>query len=123
MTPLDLVTSGIIGLIGLVMIVAGVLKLLGVESQVEEFHEFGYPQWFRGIVGGLELLGGAGLLAGLLVGSQVLVLGSAALVAVVLAGALGTHLHVGDPIAELAPAGILLVLCVAAVAAYTQLLV
>jgi putative oxidoreductase len=41
---------------------AGISKLIGVESVVDEFVHFGYPGWFRLLIGGLELLGGVGLM-------------------------------------------------------------
>jgi uncharacterized membrane protein YphA (DoxX/SURF4 family) len=100
---------GVQGLLGVAELAAGGTKLAGVESQVEAFEHLGYPQWFRLVTGGLELLAGVALLVGLAV-QPLLPLGGSVLAAVVLVGALGSHLRAGDPASEMVPAAVLLVL-------------
>lgn len=106
---------GATGLLGVAMVAEGGLKLAGVHD-AEEFAHFGYPQWFHGVVGALELGGGAALLAGLVVGEAIAVAGGT-IVTVVLAGAIASHLRVGDSASETAPAATLLVLALVVVAA------
>ncbi len=84
-------------------------KLAGAESQVEVFEHLGYPQWFRLLTGGLELLAGAGLLVSLVLQPR-LALGGSVLAIVVLIGALGSHVRAGDSPGEMIPAAVLLVL-------------
>src|SRR5262249_35743622 len=45
-----------------VFVSAGVLKLMGVRIFVQEFHRFGYPDWFRLLIGAVEVAGGLLLL-------------------------------------------------------------
>lgn len=108
-----LVVPGLVVLVGAVMVGAGAIKLLGSESQVEEFREFGYPQWFRLVVGTLECLGGVGLVAGRLLGDPLVFVAGGAVLAVVLLGAVGTHVRVGDPLPAVAPAALLFALTIA----------
>src|SRR5262245_2752604 len=49
-------------LLALLFVAGGVTKLVGVESAVAGFEHFGYPPWFRLLIGALETLGGIGLL-------------------------------------------------------------
>lgn len=114
---MSLATTGVLalrGLLGTVMAAEGGLKLAGVHD-AEAFEQFGYPRWFHTVVGLLELVGGAALLAGLAVGDAIAVTGGA-IVAAVLAGAVVSHVRVGDSPAETAPAAALLVLAVVVVA-------
>ncbi|WP_345575293.1 DoxX family protein [Nonomuraea rosea] len=48
--------------LGLDFIIGGSLKLLGVPSMVNLFGRIGAGQWFRYVVGSLELAGGIGVL-------------------------------------------------------------
>lgn len=108
-----LLARGLVVLVGLLMVGEGAVKLLAFESQVEGFREFGYPQWFRVVVGGLEGLGGLALLAGFLAGERLVFLAGGAVVGVVLLGAVATHLRVGDPLLEATPAALLFVVMIA----------
>lgn len=101
-------------LVGVVMALEGAMKLGGVHD-ASGFERFGYPAWFHGVTGGLELLGGAAILAGVFLGEAV-VAGGGIVVATVLAGAVVSHRRVGDTPAETAPAAILLVLAIVVVA-------
>jgi uncharacterized membrane protein YphA (DoxX/SURF4 family) len=85
------------GLLVIVFAVAGLMKLAGAHSMVKLFSQIGAGQWFRYLVGTLELAGAVGLLVLSLVGPAAL--GLAAL----MIGALLTRvtlLH-GPPISEL----------------------
>jgi hypothetical protein len=97
------------GLLGIAELGAGGAKLAGAESQVEVFDHLGFPQWFRLLTGGLELLAGIGLLGSLVVQPR-LALGGSVLAIVVLIGALGAHIRAGDAPSEMLPAAVLLVL-------------
>ena len=97
------------GLVGTVMTVSGAAKLAGVDDQVREFERYGYPQWFRVVTGGVEVVGGLGLLAGLRRTS--LTLGGGGLVLGTMAGAVVTHLvRVRDPPRKAVPAALLFAL-------------
>ena len=49
-------------LLAFVFIGAGLPKLIGIEHVVEEFTRYGYPSWFRVLIGLAEVAGGVGLL-------------------------------------------------------------
>ncbi|MDY6819186.1 MAG: DoxX family protein [Halobacteriales archaeon] len=108
---------GVQGLLGIAELAAGGTKLVGMESQVEVFEHLGYPQWFRLVTGGFELLAGVALLISLVV-QPLLALGGSVLAIVVLVGALGSHIRAGDAVSEMVPAAVLLVL--ALVVAWNQ---
>jgi putative oxidoreductase len=75
-----------------------------VPFEVEGFVRFGYPLWFMDVVGALQLLG-----AVLLWTPGCVALG-AGLLAVLMAGAVGSHLLAGDPVLMPLPALVLLIL-------------
>jgi len=77
-------------LLALVFVAGGVSKLVGVASAVAGFEHFGYPPWFRLLIGALETLGGIGLLLPALVRPAV-----AGLVGIMI-GAVWTLVRVGD---------------------------
>jgi uncharacterized membrane protein YphA (DoxX/SURF4 family) len=83
----------------------GSLCLLS-DGMRAEFERFGLSR-FRRLTGGLEVLGGVGLLVGLLV-PAVLVAASAGLALLMLLGVIA-RVRVRDPFVELLPAGVLLV--------------
>jgi uncharacterized membrane protein YphA (DoxX/SURF4 family) len=93
------------GLLGVVFTLSGASKLAGADEQVSEFERFGYPQWFRVLTGGLEVSGGTLLLLALLSPALAVLGGFTA--AVVMAGAVATHLLVRDPPGDALPAAIL----------------
>jgi putative oxidoreductase len=84
-------------LVGLAMIAAGVMKLIGAPMMVEEFETVGLGQWFRYLTGGWEVIAGVLLLVPKLsgVGATVLI--------PVMAGAVIAHLTKlgGSPVAPL----------------------
>jgi putative oxidoreductase len=84
-------------LVGLAMIAAGVMKLIGAPMMVEEFETVGLGQWFRYLTGGWEVIAGVLLLVPKLsgVGATILI--------PVMAGAVIAHLTKlgGSPVAPL----------------------
>jgi uncharacterized membrane protein YphA (DoxX/SURF4 family) len=66
-------------------LMAGVPKLLGVQSHVQHFATWGYPDWFRLVVGAIEVCA-----AVLLIVPGMAHIGAAA-IAVIMAGATYTH--------------------------------
>jgi putative oxidoreductase len=76
------------GLLGLSFVLVGVTKLAGAEQAVQLFDDIGAGQWFRYVVGALELAGGIGLLVPRLAGLAGLGLAG------VMLGAVGTHIFI-----------------------------
>lgn len=76
--------------LGVIMAVAGATKLVGLGAWVAAFDRFGYPQTFRWIVGGVELLASALLFLPL--GREL----GATLTLMVMLGAAVSHGLVGD---------------------------
>jgi len=76
-------------------LLAGTLKLTGVQMEVELFTTIGIGQWFRYVTGSLEVLGAIGLFVPALASSAALLL------AAVMVGAILTHLFIagGSPLA------------------------
>jgi putative oxidoreductase len=72
---------------------AGLIKLAGVQAEVDAFAVIGLGQWFRYLVGALEVLGAIGLLVPRWSGPAALGLTG------VMAGAIVTHLTVLPPAA------------------------
>ena len=52
------------GLLALAFLMSGGSKLVGARMQVENFERWHYPQWFRPVVGTVEVLGAAGMVLG-----------------------------------------------------------
>src|SRR5260221_8258889 len=69
---------------------SGGFKLSGAPLAIENFHRWGYPDWFRVVIGVIET--GAALL--LLVPKTMRA--SAGVLAVTMVGATATHLHAGE---------------------------
>ena len=87
---LSVVTAGM-------FILAGTLKLAGVEMQVQLFATIGIGQWFRYFTGLLEITGAIGLLIAALAPFAALLL------ATIMIGAITTHLFIagGSPVAAI----------------------
>ena len=49
-------------LLAAAFVFGGVVKIIGTEDMVRAFNQFGYPGWFRILIGLIELIGGVGLL-------------------------------------------------------------
>lgn len=77
-------------------------------NMLEEFAAYGLPAWFCYAVGFLKVACALALLAGLIYPAPVLP--AAVIIALLMAGAVGMHLKVGDPIKKSVPALSVLVL-------------
>ena len=91
--------------LGLLFFLIGSMSIAGMKPLVENFRHFGYPQWFRVMTGSLEALGGAGLLVGIWI--PVLAELASAGLALVMLGAVFTHVRVRDPLKKATPAIVL----------------
>lgn len=80
------------------------------HSMNEEFAVYGLPSWFTYVVGTLKVGAALCLIAGLWI--HILVLPSAAIVAILMLGALAMHLKVKDPVMKSLPALLMLLFCV-----------
>ena len=56
---------GLLGFLGLLFIITGAPKIIGVEYFAKAFDDFGYPQWLRGLAGWMEFAGGACMIGGI----------------------------------------------------------
>lgn len=77
-------------------------------NMLEEFAAYGLPVWSCYVVGFLKVASAFALLAGLI--HPALVLPGAAVIAILMAGAVAMHLKVGDPFKKSLPALSMLVL-------------
>lgn len=100
------------GLLTAVFLVAAGTKFAAMPFEVAGFARFGYPLWFMYVVGALQLLGAV------LLWTRGCVAFGARLLAVLMVGAVGSHLNAGDPILMPVPAFVLLILLMAL--AYTR---
>jgi putative oxidoreductase len=87
----------------------GLTKLRPNGPLIQEFQRFGYPSWACHAVGVCELTGAVLLTVSMLDTGHAGASG-AVLLAVIMVGAIATHLRTGDGAAKLAPSAILLVL-------------
>lgn len=86
------------GLLGLIMVGAGSVKIIGIDLAKKDFERYDYPEWFRFVTGGIELIGGLGLLVGIVFAPILAVIGGL-LIAATMIGAILTHLfRVDDPL-------------------------
>jgi hypothetical protein len=92
------------GVLTAVFLVAAGMKFAAVPFEVEGFARFGYPLWFMYVVGALQLLGAV------LLWTRGCVALGAGLLAVLMVGAVGSHLLAGDPALMPLPAFVLLLL-------------
>lgn len=96
MNPANVALLGSQAVLGLVGLGVGGAKVTHQEDQVEEFQRFGYPQWFRIATGVVEIGSGIGLIGGLLWRPELAFVGGV-LFCGVMAGAVLTHIRIGDP--------------------------
>ena len=102
--------------LGLLFVLIGSMTVAGMKMFVENFRRFGYPQWFRIVTGSLEVLGGIGLLIGIWL-PWLAALASAGL-ALVMLGAVLTHLRTRDPLNKIALPIVLEVLAIVVAVSY-----
>ena len=77
-------------ILGIVFLGTGITKLAGMPWIVQTFRDWGYPPWFRIVVGLVETAGGVLVL---IPATRVL---GATLVSLVMVGAIGTHVLAGQ---------------------------
>ena len=83
------------GLLMVVYFMTGFIKLTGDAMQKQAFTEiYGYGAWFMYMVGILEILAALGLLIGFW--NRKIAIAASALVIVIMAGAVFTHLQAGQ---------------------------
>lgn len=87
-----------------IFLMAGSSKVTGGPQMVEEFHRFGYPDWFRVLIGFVEIVGAIVLLFPRTAAPAAVILGG------IMVGAAGTHLRIGDGLATLVPLALLALL-------------
>lgn len=78
-------------------------------SMQEEFAAYGLPAWFTYVIGALKVGSALALIAGIWI--PAVVLPAAALISVLMLGALVMHGKVGDPLRKSLPALGMLLLC------------
>ncbi len=79
------------------------------RKMVEEFAAYGLPMWFTYLIGSLKIGAALALIAG--IWFPALILPAAALVCILMVGALAMHLKIGDPLKKSLPALGMLGLC------------
>ncbi len=97
-------------LLGLLFLFAGGTKLAGMQMHVEHFAHWGYPDWFRLVVGAIEVVFGAALLV------PPVAFYGAVVLAIDMVGAAYTELFRGDPPRAAFPLVLLLLLAFVAYA-------
>jgi hypothetical protein len=80
----------------------------GARNMAEEFQRYGLPDWMRKLVGALKLMLAALLVVG--IWYPPVAAGAAIAMAVLMAGAVGSHLKVRDPLQKSLPSFSLLLL-------------
>ncbi len=78
-------------LLALLFLFAGSQKLLGAAEPTEHFAQWGYPSWFRMLIGLIEVVGGLALLV------PSLAFYAAGALGAVMVGAIYTHLTQAAP--------------------------
>lgn len=110
---MDVVAIIIEVLLGLMFLMAGVMKISGAQMHVDNFRKWGLPQWFRVVTGLVELLGAAGMIVGIWLPAWAALAGI--WLAVTMLGAVIVHIRVKDPVSQMAMSIILLLLSLAVV--------
>ncbi|WP_223838306.1 DoxX family protein [Saccharopolyspora pogona] len=108
-------------LVGVAYTIGGVAKLAGVGVMRKDAEHFGFSYRLYRLIGALELLGGIGVAAGLLL--KPIGLAAAAGLALLMAGAVVAHVRAKDPVGKTAPAAVCGLLCIAIIALHSLALV
>lgn len=96
------VAAGIIQvLLALVFLGAGGSKLAGAQMQIANFQRYGYAQSFRMVTGAVEVVGAAGMVAGLF--AEEIAVAAAAWLGVTMVGAAYTDIRHSPPATVAAP--------------------
>jgi len=80
----------------------------GAQTLKEEFAEYGLPEWFFYLIGALKVGSALALLIGIWL--PVLIQPAAALVVMLMLGAVSMHLKVKDPFKKMVPALLMLLM-------------
>jgi hypothetical protein len=107
-----LTTVGLQILLGLAFLASAILKLAGVADDTREHLEI--APWFWVLTALVEIVGAAGMLAGIKLPR--LAAPAGLWIAALMGGALVAHLRVGDPFTSMVPAAVYLVLALTVVA-------
>lgn len=94
--------------LGFWFIGSGMTKLLGIQSQVDNFARWGYPGWFRLLTGAIEVSAAVLLIVSVLVGRLATI--GALLIVGVMCGALYTRIANNEPVSTIVPPIILLLI-------------
>lgn len=98
---MDIAAAVVQGLLALVFLASGGMKLAGAQMQLDNFERYGYPQWSRPLTGAIEVAGAAGMVAGLFV-DQIAITAAVAL-GVTMIGAAYTDIRYSPPMTVVAP--------------------
>jgi len=98
----------VVGLTSLFFVFSGIQKLIGTEQMVNMFHELGYPEWSRVLIGCIEMAGAV------LLAWPRLTFYAAAALAVLMIGAVASELSAGQGLGALIPGQWLIVLALIA---------
>jgi putative oxidoreductase len=98
-------------LLGIAFLFSGLSKIAGAKLHVENFKKWGYPQWFRTVTGLVQLIGTAGLIAGIWYEGVGALAGI--WLTITMLGAVITHARVKDSASAFTPPIILLILALA----------
>ena len=85
-------------LLAALFLFAGIQKLIGAPQVVEGFRQFGFPAWFRYLIGFIETVGAIGLLIPKIAAE------TGSFMIIVMLGALFTVLHAGGGFSTVFPA-------------------
>jgi len=107
---MDIVSIIIQALLGLMFVMAGIMKVAGVKMHVDNFAQWGLPQWFRVVTGLVELIAAALLIVGIWKDSWAALGGL--LLAVTMLGGVLVHVRAKEPFKASVPAA---VMCIASV--------
>ena len=97
-------------LLALLFLGTGAAKLTGAQVSRSDAERFGYSYPRFRIIGALEVAAAVGLVVGLFV--EALAVATAVGLALLMIGAVFTHLRVKDPVAKAVPAAVIVVLSV-----------
>lgn len=96
-------------ILALIYIMSGVPKVGAFDFIAARFEEvWGYPEWFRTLIGGLEFIGGIFLII------PATAFYAASMLGVIMLGAIYTHLALGNPLFTPIPAICLILLMIVA---------
>lgn len=93
-------------MLGIAFLMSGIAKLSGARMHANNFRKWGFSPNVRHLVGGAEVVGGVGMLAGIWIPVLAVLAGLG--LAALMVGALGVHRRAKDPFSQWAPAFVFL---------------